>query len=143
MPPRVATYNSAKVSANVNGVPISGFAKGSKVKVTRNQDSFSLDVGGDGEGCWNKGNDRSGKIEMRLMYSSLSNAYLTGLMQFDELTGKGLVPIGVRDASGASAAFASKARIVKPPEADWQDKPGEVTWVFESHDVTILLMGIE
>lgn len=143
MPPRVSTYNSAKVSVTVDGVPISGFAKGSKVKVTRNNDSFALDVGGDGEGCWNKGNDKSGKLEMRLMYSSTSNAFLTGLMQRDELTAKGLVPVGVRDANGASAAFASKARIVKPPDADWQDKPGEITWVFESHDVNILLMGIE
>jgi hypothetical protein len=142
MAPRATNYDSAKVSVTVNGVPLSGFAKGSKVKVSRNENSFDLTVGGDGEGCWDKGNDRSGKIEVRLMYASLSNAYLSGLLQVDELTGNILVPVMVRDAKGATTSLAVKARIVKPPELDIADKPTDITWEFKSHNVEIYAAGL-
>jgi len=142
MSERQTTYDSSKVSVTVGGVALDGFAKGSKVKAKRNEDSFSLDVGGDGEGGWSKNNDRSGEVEVRLMYGSKSNPYLSGLLQVDELTGAGTLPVNVRDAKGTSVVFADQARIVRPPEMDWADKATEITWVFKTHSLSMIAGGL-
>ena len=55
----VSTYNPDEVAIVFAGIPISGFADGTFLSVEQNEDSFTMQVGTDGEACRSKSNNRS------------------------------------------------------------------------------------
>src|SRR5690554_1526750 len=96
------TYDPKQVQLIVGGVPLSGFADGTFVRVGRRNVAWDLVAGADGEGTRTKSNDKTGFFEFELMQSSQSNQYLSNLALSDELNNAGVVPVLVKDGSGAS-----------------------------------------
>ena len=115
----VKTYDASQVAIIVGGFNITGFADGSFVSVERNADAFALYVGTDGEGTRAKTNNKSGRFTFTLSQSSDSNAILSGIAAADELKNAGVVPVLVKDGSGASLYAAETAWIVKQPAAEF------------------------
>ncbi len=136
-----ATYAPKLVVIIVGGVLISGFAEDKKVEVERNQDTFKLAIGVDGEGTRAKVNDRSGKITIFLQNSSGSNSYLSSIAQADEIANAGVVDILIQDLGGGSLYHADTAWVLKPPAASHEKKVTDRKWVFETDSLDWLENG--
>lgn len=128
----VKRYNARDVLVIVGGAPMEGFADGEFVVVERNEDSFSLVVGADGEGARAASNNKSGKLTLTLLQTSKSNAVLAALNQADELTGSGVFPVLVKDNNGADLHEASTAWIAKPAPAPYGKTISNRQWVIET-----------
>lgn len=78
-------YSILNGSFLVNGVDIEGFANGDDVlTVARREDTLSDVIGADGEMTVSVSGDKSGTMVFRLMQSSDSNKYLSGLFVAQE-----------------------------------------------------------
>jgi hypothetical protein len=135
------TYNFKEVQVIVGAVPISGFAEGGAIRVARNADSWSLTMGADGEGTRARSNDQSGTIELDLMQSSESNAYLSSLVIADELEGASLVPVLVKDSSGLDLHAAEQSFVLRPADAEYESEAGLRTWTLVTDRLDMFLGG--
>jgi hypothetical protein len=129
------TYDCKKVLCVVGGIPLSGFSDGDVVDIERNEDTFTLQVGADGESTRSKSNNRSGRFTFHLAQSSAANALLSALAKTDETSNNGAVAVMVKDASGGSVYQASQAWIVKPPTAAFKRESDVRDWVLETGDL--------
>ena len=134
-------YDVNKVTVSFLGVPLTGFSEGSKVKVERNVDAYTLKVGCDGDSCRSKSQNHSGRITVRLSAGSPSNDALAGAAVLDENSGMGAGELGVVDLNGTMLAHAGKAWVVKQPAADFEKEVGEREWVFETGDLELYVGG--
>lgn len=136
------TFNLKRCLITVNGVPVSGFADGDAVTAARNEDSYSLTIGADGERLRNRSNNNSGRLTFNLMYSSPLNTVFQGLNTLDESTGLGQAAILITDLNSGSSAFAAQAWVVKPPDLTLGMEAGAREWVFETGDLQLNHAGI-
>lgn len=135
------TYDPNSIAVVVNGILMSGFSENSIVKVSRNQDMWSDQIGADGTGTRSKSNDKSGKIEISLMQTSASNDVLSALAVLDEATNGGKVPVLIKDLSGTSLHGSEEAWIVKIPDSDYGNKAGTRSWVIATHSLSNFVGG--
>ncbi len=131
------TYDPSQVAIIFAGIPVSGFADGTFVNVEQNEDSFTLQVGTDGEGCRSKTNNKSGRVTFTLGQWSSSNALLSALHNLDVNTpnGDGIGPLLVKDNSGTSLYAAEKAWIVRAPAASFGREAESREWIVETLDL--------
>ena len=123
------TYNAGEVSVIVGSRVLTGLAEGSFVNVTRNEDPFTdPQIGVRGEATRSKTNNKSGTIEITLQQHSPDNAYLQQLVNTDENTGQGIVPVKIMDQSGTFVAIGTESYIKKPADMDFSRDAGERTW---------------
>lgn len=125
------SYDASEVSVIVGTRALSGLAEGTFVNVARDEDSFTKQVGADGEVTRSKTNNRSGSIEITLQQGSSDNLYLSGLHTADENTGNGIFPVIVKDNSGESLAFGREAWVRKPADQAFGRDAAERTWVID------------
>lgn len=137
----VKTYNAADVSLIFAGVPIEGFADGTFVTVARNNQSWNMQIGSDGEGLRAKSNDKGGTVTITLMQSSLSNDALSALSILDEASGDGVGPFLLKDNSGRSICSAQTAWIQKPTDVEMAREASTREWVLETDLLTIFAGG--
>jgi len=135
------TYNFKQVATIFNGHEISGFAEGTGIVVTRDEDAFTLTVGSSGEPVRSKSNNKSGTMTITLLQSSDSNAILSGLAELDELSGGGQGPFLVKDNSGGSLAVAESAWVQKKPAAEYAAESGNREWVFRTGNLSHFIGG--
>ena len=133
------TYDAKQVSVIVGGHIVEGLADGTYVTVTRNNDSFALTMGADGEGARAKSNDKSGTVELTLLQTSASNDVLTGFANADEISNSGQVPILIKDQNGSTLVEAATAWIQKPADVTFGKEIEERSWVLESDDLTLFV----
>lgn len=131
------TYDPSQVSIVFAGVPVDGFADGTFLSVEQNEDSFTLQVGTDGESVRSKSNNRSGRATFTLMQSSATNDLLSALHTLDISTpnGDGIGPLLIKDLSGRSIYTAEKSWIVKPPAAGFAREAESREWVVETDNL--------
>jgi hypothetical protein len=137
----VKTYDPAQVQVIFAGIPITGFADGSFVKVYRHNPMWSTKVGADGEGARAKSNDKSGAVEVTLMQSSSSNDLLSAQAKLDELSGDGVGPAMVKDASGTTLHSAESAWIEKPADSEFGKETGDRTWIIQTDNLDMFVGG--
>lgn len=80
----------------VNGVELTGWADGDDViSMKRRNDSASDKIGADGNMMVALSADKSGEFMFKLMQTSPSNKFLSGLLALEELSAKTFVPVVV------------------------------------------------
>ena len=97
------TYSPADVAVIYGGAIISGFANGTFITVSRDEDAFMKSVGADGEVCRSRNANRSGSITLTLLQSSASNDVMSAFAAADALSGAVPLPIQIKDNTGTSA----------------------------------------
>lgn len=134
-------YDAKSVILTFGPVLISGYGPDSFVSVERNEDSFSLLMGADGEACRAKSNNRSGRVTCTLLQSALSNDLLMAIALLDERSpsGDGIAPLFCK--SGRGIYTAEKAWIVKPPSASYAREVETREWVFETDELIMFVGG--
>jgi hypothetical protein len=126
------TYAGKKVTMQIGSIVCQGYAKGTFCKATRNEDAFSLEVGGDGNAARTQNANRSGRMEFTLMSTSPSNDELQAQAILDEQAGGGVAEAFIKDTSGTALAHGANAWIVKIPDLERAKEQGEVTWIVET-----------
>lgn len=137
----MATYDPTQVSLVVGTNVLVGFAEGTFVKASRNNDGYMLKKSTDGRTTRVKNADHSGRFEFTLQNSSPSNDVLAALAQLDEDTGQGVVQCMVKDGSGTARALGAQSWVLKQGDLVRGKDLEDVTWIIETGDITILPGG--
>ena len=137
----VKTYNSAEVSVIVGTRRATGLVEGSFVTAIRDAQTFTKQVGSDGEITRSKTNNKAGSVQIVVQQGSDFNDFLSELHLIDENTSNGIVPIMVIDDSGTTNIFARQAWIQKPADMSRAAEAGEVTWTIDTGRMDIFIGG--
>ena len=123
-------YSFLNVVLLVNGVEIDGYDEGDDViQLARLGDSASHTIGADGEMSVSISADRSGTMTFRLMQTSTSNGYLSGLIAAQE--NGAFVPIFAqfKDTKGGDLGSGTQGYINKPADMTRGTTAGNQEWV--------------
>lgn len=137
----VKTYDPKDISVIFGGKIITGFGDGTFVVIERNEQTFNLKVGVDGEGTRAKSNNKSGKITLTLMQSSASNDDLSAFAAADELSNTGVAACLLKDGNGSTVCAAATAWIQKPANVENAKEVSTRTWVIESDEIDMFVGG--
>lgn len=141
------TYNAKEVVITLGGIPgfaahtVAGFADGTFVKVSFDEDQFKKHIGADGEVSRSKSNNYSGKIEVTLMQSSDSNDAMSALAIIDRVSSNGVIPVTVADLKGKSLYFASSAWVMKVTDSEFGKELGSRTWTLDTDNLEAFVGG--
>lgn len=108
------THDPASMVFTVGGNVITGFMDGTYLTVERDEDTYTLHVGSDGEVARVRNRNKSGRFTFILQQTSPSNAILSALATLDEQTG---VPAGasyLRDLLGTTVLGGDESYVLKP-----------------------------
>ncbi len=140
-------YDPGKVilSIGLAPSPITGYQKGTFIKVSRDAQAFMKFVGSDGEVTRVRNRNRAGSLEITLQQGSQSNAILSAIALADETTGAGVFPIALMDMSGVapqSTAAATQGWIRKVPDSTFggETEEGRV-WIIDLASMEHFLGG--
>lgn len=126
----------------VNGVEMSGFDEGDDViTLDRINDSASHKVGVDGKMTVSISADRSGTVTFRLMQTSDSNAYLSGLINAQE--NGAFVPIFVqfKDTRGDDLGSGTQGYINRPATMTRGQNANSQEWTVTVERLDMLHLG--
>jgi hypothetical protein len=131
-------YDPDQVVIDFGGVRLLGYADGEYITVEQMADAFSSVVGSDGEVARSKSNDRRAKVTVKLIQTSLSNAYLSGLLlaDLDAPNGAGVAPFLMQDLQGTTLVSGSQCWITKYPDNSMDRTAKAREWVFEIANAT-------
>lgn len=135
-------YSFLDVIFLINGVEISGYDEGDDViALDRRNDSASDKVGTDGEMSVAISADRSGSIVFRLMQTSDSNSYLSGLISAQE--NGSFVPIFAqfKDVRGGDLGSGTQGYILKPAGMTRGTAVGNQEWTVIVERLDLLHLG--
>ena len=135
------TYDPKQYSLIVGGHIVGGFADGTFLTVARNNDTWALTMGADGEGARAKSNDKSGTLVFTLLQTSQSNSVLSGFHNADELNNAGQVPVLVKDNNGDTVIEATTAWVRKPADVELAKEITSREWTIETDNLTMLVGG--
>lgn len=137
----VKTYDPAQVLLIIAGIPISGYAKGTFINAGRENPTFNLSVGSDGEGARAKSNDKSGNLTLTLIQTSVSNDALSGLHALDEASGDGVGPLLLKDNSGRTLIEAETCWLEKPADSEFSDEITDREWTVKTDKMEVFVGG--
>ncbi len=135
-------YDSASVICTFDGILLTGFAPGSRVKVTF-PDAFTKQVGSDGEVARSRSNDNTASVTFTLMQTSFSNDALSALHNVDKNIpfGAGIGPLMIKDLNGSSLFSAPQAWITKNSDSEYAQEVGSREWTIDTGDMVALVGG--
>lgn len=136
------TYDPALVNVSFSGLPLTGFAPDSFLKVSRNEDGFALTVGAGGEAARSQSRNRSGEVTITLMATSQANDLLSAIANADELAGTGVGTLFIKELNGTTLVMAESAWVKKMPDMERGKEITEVEWVFTCADLSMFLGGL-
>ena len=128
----------------VNGVEIGGYDEGDDViTLARINDSAAHKVGTDGEMTVSISADRTGGVTFRLMQTSDSNAYLSGLISSQE--NGAFVPLFIqfKDTLGGDLGSGTQGYITKPADMVRGTNANNQEWVINVERLDMLYLGGE
>jgi len=126
------TYNVNRVAVIVGGVPMEGFADGSRVTVEFDEDQYTKVTGSDGLTTRSKSNNYAGIVTITLQQSSRSNDFLSGLWNADRVNDAGVVPILIKDDSGRTLWTSEHAWVKKMPDQEFGKESSDREWALDT-----------
>lgn len=129
----VTNYDPEKVTVNIGGRIITGFADSSLIVVSASEDRVTTTVGAQGDVVYSENANESGTITISLQSTSASLAYLKKIA-----IGRKEVDILISDANTdtAETVSGSRCRVTKIPDSKKEKAAG-------SADVTIFVPKLE
>lgn len=137
----IATYAPKEVKVVVGIAPMIGFADGSFIDVEYNEEAFKPFTGADGYHARTKNANESGKITIKLSQTSPCNDILSVIHNVDRETGKGIVPIIIKDNSGTTLVVGAECYIEKFPKIGYGKEIEAREWVFYVANLKMNLGG--
>jgi hypothetical protein len=138
---QVYTYSPEEVSVVVGGIRLSGFADGTFVTVSRDEQAFNKVTGADGKTSRSKTANRTGTITIVLQQTSPSNDVLSALALADELSNAGVVPTLIKDGSGRTLHAAPTSWVQQVPDHSMSKDIENVEWVMDCAAIDSFIGG--
>ena len=134
----LTNYSPDDIKANFDGIPITGYAKGTFLQGGRDEASFSAVVGSTGDVTRVQSLNKMGKIKFTLMQSSPTNALLSARMKLDEQLGTKTGPVLVQDLNGSTFLHGAQAWIEKPADVGRADEAQNTEWTIVVAELEIV-----
>lgn len=131
-----------KYHVSVNGVPAQGYADGTYINLTYDDNLFTEKVGADGEVARikNAGGFKA-TLELTLLQTSSTNDYYDALMIDDYVNG---IPfaVSIKDSTGRTHLTSADSWIMKAPDVTMaKDEITSRIWTFKLAKVTGIIGG--
>ncbi|RUL56463.1 phage structural protein [Lysinibacillus antri] len=131
--PHIGTYDARKVVATVGGVFITGYADGSFVKASKDNDNFEATSSAQGDAVVSVNGDQMGTIEITLNQTSPSISYLDNLANT-----RAMVPVWVNSNNEIKeVAGGTKAMITKPSDKEFGKAASNRVYTLKVFDYTV------
>mgnify|MGYP000020098962 CR=1 FL=1 len=137
----VKTYRAKDVMVIYGAKQLHGFSEDSIVSIKPRGEGTQTYVSADGEVARSMDPDKTIEITVTLAHTSESNDYLSQLYEMDRETGKGMLPISIKDLSGRTLAQASEAWISNHAEVKRDKNIAEQEWVFNTGKANFSIGG--
>lgn len=134
-------YDPLKVAVSIDGQIVDGFADGTFISVSRNNQTWTVASGASGETARMKSNDRSGTVELTLMQTSAFNDILSDLLIADEGAEGGKFVFSLIDGNGAVNIIADEMWVQQPPTVEFGKELGDRVWTLETGNLTYVSAG--
>jgi hypothetical protein len=133
----IANYCPDDVNCLAFGIPLSGFADGTFISITKDKVPFGTIETADGQVARLFTNSQTYTITLVLHRGSPSNDVLTKLWQLDELTQKAKFPLFIKDLSGSDLFFSTTTWIEGLPNMSQSASFDTRTWVLRSSQAVV------
>lgn len=137
----VYTYDPSQVQIIVGGVPLSGFADGTFIEVSRDEQMYTKVTGADGKTSRAKTSNRAGDFTFTLKQTSPANDILSGFAVADEIDNAGVVPVLIKDGSGRTVCASSAAWVRQMPDQPFAKEISNREWVLDAAGIDIFVGG--
>lgn len=137
----VKTYDPSKVSVSWGGIPLSGFAEGSFIKVTPAEESWVKVVGSDGTVTRVRVKNDTAQVSVVLKQSSASNDYLSAVWKEDKKFGNRLEPFMLKDQMGTTKILAEQSWIVNCNSVECGKDLTNREWILDTGVVDLDIGG--
>lgn len=128
----VTTYRAKDVLVIFGANQLHGFSEEDMVTIKAHGEGTQIYVGADGEVGRSLDPDECLEITIELAKTSKSNDTLSTYYNLDRKTGKGLVPIMIKDLSGTTLVVAKQAWIANVPEMKYGKKINSNSWTIHT-----------
>lgn len=137
-------YDPKKVTVNIGGHIAEGFADGTFISASRNNQTFNLVSGASGETARAKSNDLSGTVELTLMQTSATNDFLSSKLLLDEgPQSSGKFSFAVLDANGTTVLQSTEMWVQQPPTTEFAKEMSERAWTLETGELIMIVGGTD
>ncbi len=134
-------YSPDDIIINAFDLRVQGYAKGTFVKVSRNSESFKLDVGSQGSATRVHMLDRSGKVVITLQAESETNDAFSRIARQDELTKRRTGVFQMISLNGATLHHEASCFLEKPADDERGDDAGTTEWTIICPNLDMFLGG--
>ncbi|GGA31079.1 phage structural protein [Psychrobacillus lasiicapitis] len=129
----IGTYDARKVVVTVAGVFITGYADGTMVKSSKDNDNFESSSSAQGDAVISVNGDNMGTIEITLNQTSPSISYLDSLAN-----SRTLVPIWVNSNNEIKEVTGgTKAMVTKPADKEYGKSASNRVYTLKVFDYTV------
>src|SRR5947209_4167245 len=118
-----AVLDPKKYPLSIAGFTIGGYAPGTVIEISRDEDDFKDLAGADGEVAVMQNADERGTVKITLLQTSASNDILSALAAVN----KGGTIAGLTLGKGSLQCKDLQGRMVCSSETAWVKKPADVT----------------
>jgi hypothetical protein len=137
----VLTYDPKKVLVVFGSRTITGFAEDDMITIAPHGEGMQLFVGSDGEVARSVDPDHTFEVTLHLATSSKSNEYLSQMYNADRQTGMFMLPLLIKDLSGATLFSAALAWVANFPEHNRARTIGTQDWTLQTGQVIAPIIG--
>lgn len=140
----LGTYDPTEQVVIFSGLQIDGYAPGTFIKASRDEDGWTYQPSNSGGGARSRNPNKAGKLVFTLLASSPANALLSAAAVLDEDSAQGVGECSVKDRStgGLASCFAQNAWVVKHADYERMKEVGEIEWTLQTDELTIKHAGL-
>lgn len=136
------TYDPSEVSVFIALLyETTGFAPNSLVQISKDTSSYQTLKGGAGGVERVKNEDETYTMTLSLSQTSPTNSILNALAVLDNVSGRGIFPIFVKDSSGQSLFLAGSCWIESPATASYTGSIETREWTIKCSEMNFSLAG--
>ena len=137
----VHTYDPKNNVLTIDAVPMSGFADGTYITVTFDEDAFTKVVGADGEVSRAKSNNYSGSVVATFVQTSMSNDVLSAIALLDKLSNSGVVPVLLKEIGTNNIVMSGEGWIKKVPDIVYSKEVENREWTLDLANLHVFIGG--
>lgn len=137
----VVTYNSKMLVIVYGSREVDGFAEDDMVTIKPLGEGTQIYSGADGSVGRSMDPNQTYEVTIALATTSKTNDYFSNVYNLDRSTGRGILPLTIKDLSGTTVFQANQAWITNFPEHKRGRKIEAQEWVFHTGQVANPMIG--
>ena len=131
----VRTYSAEDIQIIVGGEKVTGYADGTFVNVSRDEQAYQKTTGADGFTSRSRTANRAGTITLTLQSTSPANDMLSEWARRDEESDDGVFGVLVKDLRGGTTHSSPAGWIQQFPDDERSKEIGAVEWVIDCVEI--------